>query len=124
MDENDISRLEWITEEAGFLLEITYGLNLDDFLTDRLLQHGVVMALINIGESANSLNKKLKEKHPHIDWQGITDLRNIAAHNYGGLRMPWIWKNATRDVPDLLEQVEEILRAEGVDTEDVTSDHV
>jgi len=115
MNKRDENRLMWIKEEAEFLLEITYEHNLEDFLNDRLLQHGVTMALINIGESVTSLSKELKQGYPNIEWREITSLRNIAAHNYDGLRMEDIWDNVTEDVPKLLERVNEILRAEGVE---------
>jgi uncharacterized protein with HEPN domain len=55
-----------------FMLRITYRHNLESFLNDDLVQHGVTMALINIGESAKSLSKKLKQKHRDIKWQDIT----------------------------------------------------
>jgi uncharacterized protein with HEPN domain len=42
-------------------------------------------------------------------------VRDVAAHNYDGLRLDDIWKNVTRDVPELMEQVREILIDEGVE---------
>jgi len=111
MNERDENRLEWIKDEAEFVLRITYEHSLERFLNDDLVQHGVTMALINIGESAKSLSKKLKREHQGIEWQDLTNLRNIAAHNYDGLRMDDIWEIVTKDVPELLEQVKNILNA-------------
>jgi len=111
MNERDENCLEWIKDEVEFVLKITYEHNLKSFLHDDLAQHGVTMALINIGESAKSLSKKLKRKHQEIKWQDLTNLRNIAAHNYDGLRMDDVWEVVTKDIPELLEQVKAILNA-------------
>ena len=97
------------------MLRITYGHNLGSFLNDDLVQHGVTMALINIGESVKSLSKELKQEYQNMEWQDITNFRNIAAHNYDGLRMEDIWEIVTTDVPELLELVKNILLAEGVE---------
>jgi uncharacterized protein with HEPN domain len=109
MNERDETRLEWIKEEIEFVLKITCEHSLESFLNDDLVQHGVTMALINIAESVKSLSSPLKQEHQHIEWQDITNFRNIAAHNYDGLRMEWIFEIVTRDIPELLEQVERIL---------------
>jgi uncharacterized protein with HEPN domain len=50
-----------------------------------------------------------------VKWVSITNLRSIAAHNYEALHMNLIWKNVTKNVPELLEQVERILLDEGVE---------
>ena len=115
MNERDEGLLKWIREETEFVLEQIEPLVLQDFINNKHVQHSVCMALINIGESVKALSKDLKNEYQNIQWQDITDLRNVAVHNYGGLRMEWIWKNATKDVPELLEQVRGILHAEGVE---------
>ena len=89
--------------------------NSDDILYDKDLQNIVTMTLIKIGEYIKSLSIELKEENKYIEWRGIVGLRNKAVHNYEGLHMERIWVNVTRDVPELLEQVEEILRNEGVE---------
>ena len=88
-----------------------------DFLGDKDLQYIVPMALIKIGEYVKSLSKDLKQAYSGIRWVSITNLRNIAAHNYDGLHMDRIWEIVTTDIPELLEQVEGILLVEGVDGE-------
>ena len=115
MNERDESRLEWILGEEEFVLRITSGHNVTSFLNDDLVQHGVTMELINIGESVKSLSKELKQEHQGIEWQDITNLRNIAAHNYDGLRMEDIWEIVTEDISELLEQVRKILHADGME---------
>ena len=115
MNEHDVDLLLNIKDEAEILLEMVNGCELQDFLINEEKKRAVSMTLINIGESVKTLSDDLKQAHPAVRWGSITSLRNIAAHNYGGLRMEWIWKNVTRDVPELLEQVKGILGAEKVE---------
>ena len=115
MNERDESLLLSIKEECEYLLEKGEKHNSNDILYDKDLQHIVTMALINIGESVNSLSDGFIRKHQNIEWGEIVGLRNKVVHNYGGLHMDRIWGNVTKDVPKLLEQVERILLHEGVE---------
>jgi len=114
MNERDRHNLLFIKEECEYLIEKAERHDIEDLLDDRDLQHIVTMALINIGETANSLSDEFIRNHQNIEWRGIIGVRNKSAHNYRGLYMNRIWGNVTRDVPELLERVEEILRAEEV----------
>jgi uncharacterized protein with HEPN domain len=79
------------------------------FQEDELAQNGVCMILIKIGGTVKMLSQNLKDVHSGVRWVSIANLRNIAAHNYDGLRMEDIWVNVTKDAPELLEQVKDIL---------------
>ena len=118
MNERDENILLNIKDEAEILLEMTAGKELQDFLTNEMMKRAVSMSLINIGEYVKKLSGDLKQAHLDVRWESITNLRNIAAHNYEGLRMGWIWKNVTDDVPKLLEQVKNILDVEKVEREE------
>jgi uncharacterized protein with HEPN domain len=115
MNERGESLLLSIKEECEYLLEKGKRHDSDDILYDKDLQHIVTMALINIGEYVKSLSIELKEENRYIKWSEIVGLRNKAVHNYDSLHMDRIWGNVTRDLPELLEQVERILLAEGVE---------
>jgi len=113
MTEHDESLLLSIKEECEYLLEKGRAYDLDDILYDKDLQNIVTMTLIKIGEHVKSLSTELKEENNSIEWSEIVGLRNKAVHNYDGLYMDRIWGNVTKDIPELLDQVEKILLAEG-----------
>ena len=115
MNEYDRILLLKIKGETEFLLTWTKRDDLNSFLSDNDLQYIASMSLIKIGGYVKSLSDDLKQTYSDIRWVSITNLRNIAAHTYKALHMNWIWKNVTKDVPDLLEQVEEIFQSEGVE---------
>ena len=113
MNERDKNLLIFLKDEAEYLLEKAATHNVEDFIDDRDLQHIVTMALINIGESVNSMSDEFTQTHQNIEWSEIVGLRNKVVHNYRGLYFNWIWETVTKDVPELLEQVERILLYEG-----------
>ena len=78
------------------------------FLKNEILQRALVMALLNIGELANSLSDKLREKSQDIMWFKIIGLRNIAAHDYGILDMKRIWQTVKADIPELEKQLKKV----------------
>ena len=104
-----------IQKEGRYLLEKVEERNSDELIENIDLQHIVVMALINIGGYVKFVREKLRQEHNEVKWRFIAGVRDVAAHNYDGLRLDDIWKNVTRDVPNLLEQVKGIFRAEGVE---------
>jgi len=67
------------------------------------------MALLNIGELAAHLDPELRNAHDSIPWKKIIGLRNIAAHGYFILDMPDIWHTISCDVPDLKDNISQIL---------------
>ena len=115
MNERDETRLLFIKDEAEFLLEMTDGCDLQGFLSDEGKKRAGSMALITIGEYASRLSDGFKQENQGIKWRSISDLRNIADHNYEGICMEDIWGISVNDVPELLEQVKGILNAEGVE---------
>jgi len=115
MNERDERLLLKIMDDAELLLKLTDEYDFERFLSDEKTKLAVSMLLIKIGESVKKLSEELKQRYSDVRWSSITSLRNIAAHDYEGLRMERIWGNVTRDVPELLEQVKGILRDEGVE---------
>jgi uncharacterized protein with HEPN domain len=115
MNERDESLLLNIKDDAELLLELTDGYDFEHFLDDARTKLAVSMLLIKVGEFVKSLSEDLKQSYSTVRWGSITNLRNIAAHNYNGLRMDDIWGIVTRDIPELLKQVKGILRDGGVE---------
>ncbi len=66
------------------------------------------MSLLNIGEHANALTRELRTEYKDIQWRKIVDLRNIVAHGYGELRMELVWNLSQKEVPALMEQLEDL----------------
>ena len=117
MNGRDEILLKYIQGQAMLLLVLMKEYDWNRFQEDELAQNGVCMILIKISESVKLLSQNLKMLILMSDGFLSPIFENIAAHNYEALHMNWIWKNVTKDVPELLEQVERILHAEGVEEE-------
>jgi len=107
MIDYDRSRLEQMKEEILFIQNVSKDVDKAYFLSDLLLQHGICMSLITIGECANHLSKSFIEKHPEIPWIQVIAVRNIAAHGYGQLNMEQIWEAVISDIPKLSKFLEQ-----------------
>jgi uncharacterized protein with HEPN domain len=85
-------------------------LTIEEFEKDVKTVDAVTRNLEIIGEAARHLTKRIREKHPDIDWKAIIGMRNILAHEYFGVRLGIIWKTIRERLPDLRNEIEEILR--------------
>jgi len=72
------------------------------------------MMLIAIGESFKKIDFETDgqwlEKYPEIDWHGVIGLRNVLAHDYFDIDAEEIFKICQRDIPQLLNTVQRMLR--------------
>jgi len=84
MNERDESLLQSIKETTGTLIWLVDGYDFPQFLDDERTKLAVSMSLIRLGEYVKSLSKELKQKYSGVRWVAITNLRNIAAHDYDG----------------------------------------
>jgi uncharacterized protein with HEPN domain len=74
----------------------------------------IAMMLIAIGESFKKIDFETEgrylKKYPEIDWHGVIGLRNVLAHDYFDIDTEEIFKICRRDIPELLNTVQRMLR--------------
>ncbi|MCY3602546.1 MAG: DUF86 domain-containing protein [Chloroflexi bacterium] len=74
-----------------------------------------------LGEAANNMPEAVREAHPDIPWREIIDARNRIIHGYGDIDEDVAWDIISRDIPDLLSRLRELLvEAEGNGGTDAT----
>jgi len=75
---------EWLT----FMLECIERIDgyidgdVDRFVQDDVVHDAVLRRLEILTDAASHLSEALRERHPEIDWSGITGFRNVLAHAY------------------------------------------
>jgi len=95
------------------ILQYTQDVNFDSFTNDAKTFDAVVLNLQIIGEAVKNIPDSVKAKYPQVDWRRIAGLRDVIAHGYFGLNEDLLWDIVQNRVPQLAEQIQEILAQEG-----------
>jgi uncharacterized protein with HEPN domain len=96
-------------DAVGQIQIYTRGKNAGDFLSDRLLQDGVVRNVEILGEASRNLLSAVPDataKFPGIPFAAIYAMRNQLSHGYFVIDLDVVWKVIERDIPDLRKELE------------------
>ena len=80
------------------------------FFGSQLVQDAVLRNLQMLAESTQRLSAPLKATEQNIPWREIAGFRNVLAHDYLGLDMEAAWVVVERELDDLTEAVERMIR--------------
>ena len=100
--------LSYATKAMGFVAAITE----QEFIANDEKQYAVCLALLQAGEMASLLTEEFREKHNNVPWRNIRGFRNIIAHHYSTVDVNLVWKLLSRDLPELILMIEDILKEE------------
>ncbi|MBQ2824115.1 MAG: DUF86 domain-containing protein [Oscillospiraceae bacterium] len=85
--------------------------SLEEFMNDELIQDGVTMQLLAMGELTTHFSDEFKAEYPEeIDWRNFKQLRNVCAHRYGTLDFKIIWDIATLELPQVRSFFDSVTR--------------
>jgi len=102
--------LEDILDSAEKIITYTEDLNYDEFIADSKTIDAVVRNFEIIGEAANRLPDEFRDSHDKIDWHKIRGLRNRIVHHYFGIDYSIIWLIKEDFLPELINQIAELLQ--------------
>jgi uncharacterized protein with HEPN domain len=87
------------------------GYTAEDFLADRKTQDAVIRNLEIIGQALKDFGADaLVKLNPAVPWQQICGMRNVLAHEYLGVDMVLIWGTVHRQLDDLQDALENIIK--------------
>ena len=75
----------------------------NDFEKNSIYSSSIAFNVEQIGEMAKKLPATFEKEYPEIPWKLIKGIRDVIAHNYGGLDVDSLWETANTDIPVLLE---------------------
>lgn len=81
-------------------------------MEDRLIQRGVILDLILVGEAASRVSAETRQRHPVVPWARVVAFRNVAVHQYFGIDLHPVWNAATENAAALREQITSILNTD------------
>jgi uncharacterized protein with HEPN domain len=85
------------------------GHSFDEFAANLTLRLAMERTMEILGEAARQVSPMTRDAHPEIPWRLIVGQRNILAHEYGRIDHRQLYRTATEDLPDLIEQLRAIL---------------
>jgi uncharacterized protein with HEPN domain len=78
----------------------------EKFLASPLIQDAVLRNLQIMAESCQRLSLELKDRHPEVDWRGLTGFRNILVHDYLGIDLEFVWILVDQKLSGLIKMAE------------------
>ncbi|BAZ17307.1 hypothetical protein NIES4071_91850 [Calothrix sp. NIES-4071] len=101
-------RIQDILEIGTEIGVFTQGMSFTDFQEDMKTVRAVLYNMAVIGEAAASLMPEVEVAYPEIPWVKIRAMWNIVIHEYFRVNLEIIWETIQRDLPPLLEQLQEL----------------
>lgn len=107
---DDNIRIRHMLDYARKAVQFTSGRNRADLDTDEMLALATIHIIEIIGEAARTISEELRRRYPDVPWDLISGTRNRLAHGYIDVDLDIIWTIATDDLPQLITQLEHILK--------------
>ncbi len=110
MRKDDRVYLHHILDAIEQIEDYLEGVQVTNFLKNRLLQDGVVRQLEIIGEASRNLSDNTRSNIPDINWRQIIGLRNRLIHAYYQVNYHIVWEITQYDLPLLRDAITTILK--------------
>lgn len=102
--------LKKIIADIEFVLKHTKGLSQKELEDNEILVDSVMFRLIQIAENSDKLTEEFKAYYGTISWRAMKGMRNRIVHDYGRVDLSVVYETVNNDLPQLLEELKEILK--------------
>jgi uncharacterized protein with HEPN domain len=99
-----------IFEELKFVIKTTNNLTFEIFYEDETIKRAVVRALEIVGEATKNLSNEFRQKYYQVPWKFMAGMRDKLIHDYMGVDYILVFKTAKEDVPELFNQIQQIIK--------------
>jgi uncharacterized protein with HEPN domain len=103
--------LQKINDYIHDAIQYIHGLSFEQFMTDKKTIFACAFAISQIGELAKEISLYTQEEYSYIPWKSIKGMRNKIVHDYENIDFTVLWGTISKSLPELLNQIEEILGA-------------
>ena len=97
-----------IVENAEMVFQFIGNSSYDEFVNDKMKVYAVVRAFEIIGEASKAISPEIKSAYPLIEWQLMTDFRNLLTHHYFGIEYEILWKTIKENLPFNYEMLKHV----------------
>lgn len=109
MSKEPIEYVKHIADEFLYIISVTNNLSKNEFLDDETLKRAVVRSLEVIGEATKKIPSDFKVKWSSIQWKNMAGMRDRLIHDYIGINYSIVWDVVNNKIPELNDQVQEVL---------------
>jgi uncharacterized protein with HEPN domain len=110
MEENDEKRLGNMLEEAQYAAALVQNKSRQDLDQDKQLTLALLKALEMIAESSAKVSRECKLGCEPLPWDEIIEMKQQVVHTYWDIDRDWIWQRVTKDLPNWIKALEELLK--------------
>jgi len=103
------TRIEHIQNAIERIKNYTTNSNMDDFLSNAMLQDAVLYQFSIIGEAIVNIDEDILEQYDY-PWYAVRAFRNYIAHEYFGINLTKVWNTIEINLPELEKIIESILQ--------------
>ena len=107
---DDSAYLKDILDAIQDIQQFTSNIIKDQFIKNKEKQYAVIRAIEIIGEAVKNVSRRLKTKHPDIEWREIAGMRDKLIHSYFGVDKNLVWSTIEIDIPKLKSSILDILK--------------
>lgn len=104
-----IDRIKDILTSAEIIRDFVGNMSLEEFLNDPRTIRAVAFEFTTMGEAARMIPDDIQEIYQTIPWGKMQGLRNVLIHEYFRLDEEIIWKTVVKDIPELIENLKNLL---------------
>ena len=107
-----IPYLQHILDECLYVRSvITDEMQMEQFLQDETLKRAVTRSLSIIGEATKKIPTDVKYAWQRISWRQMAGMRDRLVHEYMGVNYYIVWDVAKNIIPELTNQIQEVIDA-------------
>ena len=101
----DYDRILHILGAIDDALESTDGITKEAFLDSKDKRAAAERYVMIVGEAAHMVSAGMKLAHPEVEWERITGLRNMIAHEYMRVDYSALWETVRGLLPTMRAQL-------------------
>ncbi len=112
MRRNCLIYLEDILTSTTKILSYVGENTFEEFSKDEMRLEAIERNFMIIGEATKNIPDDIRQKYPFIQWQKVTDFRNVLAHEYFGINKKIMWTIIKEKLPHLKHDIQGIIEQE------------